>query len=92
LFGCDDCTLVCPPKVETDLRIPIDLEWLLKSPASEVRRTIKGNASAYAGVTQLRRNAVVVLKNMEAPRAQDLLQWVRENSGSELIRRQIDLW
>jgi len=91
LFGCDDCTMVCPPQVETDMRISIDLEWLLKAPASEIRRTIKGNATAYAGVTQLRRNAVVVLKNMGTSRAQDLLQWVRENTGSELIRRQIEL-
>ncbi|MCD6582372.1 MAG: DUF1730 domain-containing protein [Desulfuromusa sp.] len=91
LFGCDDCTMVCPPQVEADMRIPVDLEWLLKAPASEIRRTIKGNAVAYAGVTQLRKNAVVVLKNMGTPRAQDLLRWTRENTGSELIRRQIDL-
>ena len=92
LFGCDDCTTVCPPRVETDLRIPVDLEWLLKTPAAEVRRTIKGNATSYAGVTQLRKNAVVVLKNMETPRPQDLLQWVYKNTGSELIRQQIDSW
>jgi epoxyqueuosine reductase len=92
LFGCDDCTMVCPPRVETDTRIPVDLEWLLKAPASEIRRTIKGNATAYAGVTQLRKNAVVVLKNMNSLRAQDLLQWVSKNTGSELIRRQISLW
>ena len=91
LFGCDDCTMVCPPSSEADMRIPVDLEWLLKVPASEIRRTIKGNATAYAGVTQLRKNAVVVLKNMGTQRAQDLLQWVGENTGSELIRQQIDL-
>ena len=90
LFGCDDCTMVCPPQIEVDMRIPVDLEWLLKAPASEIRRTIKGNATAYAGVTQLRKNAVVVLKNMETPRAHDLLQWAYKNTGSELIRRQID--
>ncbi len=92
LFGCDDCTMVCPPRIEADTRIPVDLEWLFKAPASEIRRTIKGNATAYAGVTPLRKNAVVVLKNIETPCAQDLLQWVHENTGSELIRRQIDLW
>ncbi len=92
LFGCDDCTMVCPPRTVADMRIPVDLEWLLKAPASEIRRTIKGNATAYAGVTQLRKNAVVVLRNMGTPRTQDLLSWVRENTGSELIRRQIDLW
>ena len=91
LFGCDDCTMVCPPRAEVDTRIPVDLEWLLKAPASEIRRTIKGNATAYPGVTQLRKNAVVVLKNMGTARAWDLLQWVSKNSGSDLIRRQIDL-
>lgn len=92
LFGCDDCTMICPPRNEADMRIPVDLEWLLKSPASRVRNTIKGNATAYSGVTQLRKNAVVVLKNMGTAQAQDLLQWVRKNTGSELIRQQVDLW
>jgi len=92
LFGCDDCTVVCPPRDQVDTRIPVDLEWLLKAPATEIRRTIKGNATAYAGVTQLRKNAVVILKNMGTPRAVELLRWVLENSGSDLIRRQIGLW
>ena len=90
LFGCDDCTTVCPPQTEVDMRIPIDLEWLLKAPASEIRRTIKGTAAAYAGMTQLRKNAVIVLKNMKTERAQELLQWVGGNTGSELVRRQIE--
>jgi len=90
LFGCDDCTTVCPPHDTVDMRIPVDLEWLLKSPASEIRRVIKGNAAAYAGVMQLRKNAVVVLKKMDTPHARKLLGWVRENTGSDLIRRQID--
>jgi epoxyqueuosine reductase len=92
LFGCDDCTMVCPPPPPLDMRIAVDLEWLLKAPASEIRRTIKGNATAYAGVTQLRKNAVVVLKNTGSSRARDLLSWVAKNTGSELIRQQIDLW
>ncbi|MEA3544143.1 MAG: QueG-associated DUF1730 domain-containing protein [Thermodesulfobacteriota bacterium] len=92
LFGCDDCTMVCPPQVEADTRIPVDLEWLFKAPAAEIRRTIKGNATAYAGVTQLRKNAVVVLKNKGTSRALNLIQWVRTNTGSELIRQQVDLW
>jgi epoxyqueuosine reductase len=91
LFGCDCCTAVCPPVSDRDLRIPIDLDWLLKAPASEVRRTIRGNASAYAGVTRLRRNAVVVLSNLATRQALDLLDWVRDNSGSALVRRQIEL-
>lgn len=92
LFGCDDCTMVCPPCTGIDLRIPIDLEWLLKTPAAKVRNVIRGSAIAYTGVTQLRKNAVVVLKNKESSRARGLLSWVRENTGSALIRQQIDLW
>jgi epoxyqueuosine reductase len=90
LFGCDDCTTVCPPRDTVDTRIAVDLEWLLKSPASEIRRAIKGNAVAYAGVTQLRKNAVVILKKTNTSRAQELLDWVYKNTGSDLVRRQID--
>ena len=92
IFGCDDCTVVCPPRDKTDTRIPVDLAWLLKAPAAEIRRTIKGNATSYAGVTQLRKNAVAVLKGMKTRSADELLSWVRKNTGSDLIRQQIDLW
>jgi len=91
LFGCDDCTTVCPPRDKLDTRIPVDLEWLLKTPSGQLRKLIKGNAVSYAGVTQLRKNAVVILKKMTDPRAIELLDWVRENTGSDLIRQQIDL-
>jgi epoxyqueuosine reductase len=92
LFGCDWCTVSCPPRDKVDTRIPVDLEWLLKTPAGQLRKTIKGNATSYAGVTQLRKNAVVILKKMKSSRADELLGWVRENSGSDLILQQIDLW
>lgn len=92
IFGCDDCSVVCPPRDRIDTRIPVDLEWLLKTPAAEVRRTIKGNAAAYAGVTQLRKNAVVVLKNLNTSHANELLNWAGRNTGSGLIRQQIGLW
>jgi epoxyqueuosine reductase len=90
LFGCDCCTAVCPPAPAADRRIPVDLDWLLRAPAAEVRRTLKGNASNYAGVSRLRRNAVVVLNNLGTDRALELLNWVRQNSGSQLVRQQID--
>ena len=89
LFGCDCCTAVCPP-VAADRRIPVDLDWLLRSSAAEIRRTLKGNATAYAGVSRLRRNAVVVLNNQKTDRALELLSWVRQNSGSQLVCQQID--
>jgi epoxyqueuosine reductase len=90
IFGCDDCTTVCPPRDKVDTRIPVDLEWLLKTSAGALRRTIKGNATSYAGVTQLRKNAVVVLKNMKSPQADALLEWTLKNNGSDLIRQQIE--
>jgi epoxyqueuosine reductase len=92
LFGCDWCSVVCPPRDKVDTRIPVDLEWLLKTSAGQLRKTLKGNASSYAGVTQLRKNAVVILKKMGTPRANELVEWVRKNSGSDLILDQIDLW
>lgn len=92
LFGCDWCTVVCPPRDKVDTRIPIDLEWLLKTPAAEIRRLIKGNAVSYAGVTQLRKNAAVILKKNRSSRARELLQWVGKNSGSELICSQLTAW
>jgi len=92
LFGCDECTIVCPPRDKVDTRIPVDLEWLLKTSAGELRRLIKGNATAYADVTQLRKNAVIILKKMKTDRSKEILDWVRKNSGSDLIRQQIDLW
>jgi len=92
LFGCDWCSVVCPPRDKIDTRIPVDLEWLLKTPAAELRRVIKGNAVSYAGVTQLRKNAVVILKKSHSPHAKELLQWVDKKTGSELIQDQLTAW
>ncbi len=92
LFGCDWCSVVCPPKDKVDTRIPVDLEWLLKTPAAEIRRLIKGNATGYAGVTQLRKNAVILLKKQKSGQANALLDWVGKNTGSELIREQLNAW
>ena len=91
LFGCDWCTVVCPPKDKVDTRIPIDLEWLLKSPAGEIKRLIKGTAIEYAGVTKLRRNAVAILKEKKSPEALELLGWAGKNLKSPLVLEQIDV-
>lgn len=93
LFGCDWCSVVCPPADKVDTRIPVDLEWLLKTPAAELRRLLKGNATSYAGVTQLRKNAVVLLKKKRSsPGAEELLHWVSINTGSKLISDQLTAW
>ena len=94
LFGCDWCTVVCPPKDKIDTRIPVDLEWLLKSSTGQLKRLIKGTAIEYAGVIQLRRNAVAILQGHAEKgnnKAQDLINWTRENTGSQLIIDQCDL-
>ena len=90
LFGCDWCSVVCPPKEKVDRRIPIDLEWLLKSSAGSIRRLMKGSAVEYAGVQKLRRNAIAILRKSEDPRADELLNWCRQNMQSELLLQQID--
>lgn len=92
IFGCDDCSTVCPPKEKVDTRIPIDLSWLIKTPTGIIRRLIKNNATSYAGVTQLRRNAVVVLKNNYNSQSYDLLKWIEQNNKSELIQKQLKAW
>ena len=91
LFGCDWCTVVCPPKDKIETRIPVSLEWLLKSSAGELRRLIKGSAIEYAGVTKLRRNAVAILQESSNPRAQELLTWSAANLASPLVQEQLKL-
>lgn len=90
LFGCDWCTVVCPPKDKQETRIPVDLEWLLKSSAGKLRRIMKGAACEYAGVTKLRRNAVAILQEKNTPEARDLLKWAKENLKSPLVLEQLN--
>jgi epoxyqueuosine reductase len=89
LFGCDWCSIVCPPKEKEDNRIAVDLDWLMKSSAGEIRRLIKGTAVEYAGVQKLRRNAIAILRKSQDPRAQELLAWCAENMQSDLLLKQI---
>ncbi|MCM8537409.1 MAG: DUF1730 domain-containing protein [Lentisphaeraceae bacterium] len=90
LFGCDWCTVVCPPKDKEDTRIPISLEWLMKSSAGEIKRIIKGSAIEYAGVTKLRRNAAAILKQSDHPKAQELIEWSLKNLQSPLVLEQLN--
>ena len=89
LFGCDWCTVVCPPKDKVDTRIPVSIEWLLKSSAGQLRRLLKGTAIEYAGVTKLRRNAVAILQESRHPKSQELLEWAAQNLKSPLVQEQI---
>ena len=79
-------------KGKNDSRIPVDLEWLFKSSSGSLKKLIKNNATSYAGVTQLRKNAIIVLKNKKNKKANNLIDWVKNNSKSKLILDQISAW
>ena len=90
LFGCDDCTVVCPPKDKLKTAIPIDLEWLLQTPTNKIKKLLKHTAIEYAGVTKLRRNAVAILQEQySTPKASELLNWVQNNNNSKLVQQQL---
>ena len=44
------------------------------------------------GVTQLRKNAIIVLKNKNNKKANDLIRWVKNHSKSQLVLDQINAW
>jgi epoxyqueuosine reductase len=84
LFGCDGCTSCCPPATPPE-GIPVDLEWLLKSSAGEIRRCIAGSALEHAGVSLLRRNAVAILNQSPTQEAADLRRWVQTHCNSPVV-------
>jgi len=71
IFGCDICTSLCPG---SDIPPPFkaDLEWLLFEKDSIVEEVLKDTALEYPGIMLLRRNALAVLENREAPKAREL--------------------
>lgn len=90
IFGCDECLKPCP---DTQLPSPgkVDLEWLLESSAGEVRRAISGTPMDYAGVTLLRRNAIIALANTDDPAALDLVLRFSRKTSSKLLREQCEV-
>ena len=90
IFGCDICTACCPGTI---LPSPyeVDLEWLLLCPSSELKRAIKGTAIEYTGVTNLRRNAIVVLRNRNTAKTDKLLQKFSKQTGSALLKQCINV-
>lgn len=85
LFGCDDCTACCPGSKLPKSTL-IDLEWLLMSPSSAIRKQITGTALEYAGVTMLRRNGLFILGNKRAQKAFDLINDFSHQTRSQLLR------
>ena len=86
IFGCDECVLPCPD-TNLPLSTGINLEWLLEASAGEIRRAIRGTAMEYAGVTLLRRNAIIALDNAGQPEALELISRFSRKTSSELLFR-----
>ncbi|MFA6103108.1 MAG: QueG-associated DUF1730 domain-containing protein [Victivallaceae bacterium] len=84
VFGCSVCTAACPDSSLPE-DFPLDLEWLLSVPSAEVRRTISGTPLEYAGVTLLRRNALIVLGNKRSAAADGLIKEFLKKTGSQLL-------
>ena len=85
IFGCDDCSSCCPG---TNLppSLQLDLEWLLLSPSSEVKKIIADTPLNYAGVTLLRRNALAVLENRGSEIGRELVVRFSQQTGSLLLK------
>ena len=85
IFGCDECVACCP-----GTKLPpaggIDLKWLLEASSGEVKRAIRGTAMEYAGVTLLRRNAIIALGNSGDPEALELISRFSRKTTSEILR------
>ena len=84
IFGCSACTAACPDSSLPE-DFPLDLEWLLLAPAAEVKRTISGTPMEHAGVTLLRRNALIVLGNKRSEAALRLVKDFLDRTGSQLL-------
>lgn len=86
VFGCDICTSFCP-RSNIPKAFDVDLEWLLMSPSGELKKAIKGTTLEYAGVTLLKRNALVVLENKKNDKTLALIEKFVKKTGSELLRK-----
>lgn len=86
IFGCGLCVTNCPgskmPQPES-----IDLEWLLLSPSSQIKKAISGTALEHTGITQLRRNAVYVLMNKNDIRSEKLIRDFKNRQKSQFLEK-----
>lgn len=85
IFGCDLCSACCPQGAPPPAAA-VDLEWLLLSPAGELREAIAGTVMERAGVTLLRRNALYVLDNTRHPDRGNIMRRFITLTGSDLLR------
>ncbi len=84
IFGCSVCTAACPDSSLPE-DFPLDLEWLLLAPSAEVRRAIAGTPMEYAGVTLLRRNALIVLAGKCSEISSGLIKTFLKKNSSPLL-------
>ncbi|MHB9138584.1 MAG: epoxyqueuosine reductase [Victivallaceae bacterium] len=84
IFGCQICTGACPDS-SLPPDFPLDLEWLLSAPSAEVRRAIAGTPMEYAGVTLLRRNALIVLANKDSVKSYNIITTFIRHTRSQLL-------
>lgn len=85
IFGCDDCSSCCPASKLPHL-FPADIKWLLTTPPGQIKERISGTPLEYAGVTLLRRNALVVLGNRNNESALALIKKFTAETGSNLLK------
>jgi epoxyqueuosine reductase len=84
IFGCQACTGACPDSSLPE-EFPLDLEWLLSAKSGEVRRAIAGTPMEYAGVTLLRRNALIVLANKGNGNSYNIITKFTRHTRSQLL-------
>jgi epoxyqueuosine reductase len=77
IFGCDICQNVCPwngsiitnptkdiPPAKKSELIENELKWILKSSNKEIQRSLAGSALTRAAGSKLKRNALIVIANL----------------------------
>ncbi len=85
VFGCDECTHCCPVGHKTE-KVPVDLEWILVQPATNVRQSIKNTVIKHSGVTMLRRNAIAVLANKKNNISTQIIRKFASNTSSQALK------
>ena len=85
IFGCSHCISSCYNSSLPEDKL-IDLEWLLMSQNSEIKKQIKSTPLEYSGITILRRNAVYALQNKSSENSLTLVKKFQKKTGSILLK------
>lgn len=90
VFGCDDCQEVCPhnpaspPSADSDFaprpgHAWMDLEWVLTSSDGNLMKHFQGSPIRRAGAAGLKRNAAMVIGNLQDPAGRTALLSARNH-------------